>query len=102
MIGESIDYHQFGAGFGGGGLLGVICGFVAKQLAKLLVLVFAVQLALFRLLETRGILSVDWGLLASELTGAAPETPGWLLAILSTLSVGSGFVAGFVLGFRRG
>lgn len=102
MIVESIEYHQLGAGFGGGGFLGVICGFAAKQLAKAFVLVFAVQLALFRLLEARGVLGVDWRLLASELTGATPETPGWLVALLSTLSVGSGFVAGFLLGFKRG
>ncbi len=102
MVVESIDYHQLGAGFGGGGLLGAICGFAVKRLAKVLVVVLAVQLALFRLLEARGILSVDWALLASEITGTAPETPEWLVAVLSTLSVGSGFLAGFLLGFKRG
>jgi uncharacterized membrane protein (Fun14 family) len=101
MVIESLDYHQLGVGFGGGGLVGAICGFAAKQLTKALALVFAVQLALFRLLEARGILSVDWALLASELTGTTPETPGWLVALLSTVSVGSGFVAGFLLGFKR-
>ncbi|MDL5360873.1 FUN14 domain-containing protein [Halalkalicoccus sp. NIPERK01] len=102
MIAEAIDYHRLGAGFGGGGLFGAVCGFAAKQFAKALLLVFAAQLAVFRLLEARGILSVDWRLLASDVTGVAPDVSGWLVATLSTLSVGSGFVAGFLLGYRRG
>lgn len=102
MVPETIDYHQLGVGFGGGGLLGAVCGFALKQLAKVLLLVVGVQLALFKLLDARGVLTMDWERLAAELTGAAPDAPGWLVGLLSTLSVGSGFVAGFLLGFRRG
>jgi uncharacterized membrane protein (Fun14 family) len=87
-------------------VIGGIIGFAAKKLAKIIALLVGLELALFKFLESRGILSVDWAALSAGLlqTGgtATGGPPGWLSTILSTLSISAGFTGGFLLGFRRG
>lgn len=105
MIVEAIDFGGLGLGFGSGGLIGAVVGFAVKKIASVLAIVLGVQLAALKFLETRGILHVDREALSAQLAaiGAnAGEAPSWLLTALSTLSLGTGFVAGFLLGFRRG
>lgn len=105
MVLETIDVGGLGLGFGTGGALGAVIGFAAKKLASTLAIVLGVQLAALRFLETRGVLHVDREALSTQLAAVAPtagEAPSWLLTALSTLSITSGFVAGFLLGFRRG
>jgi uncharacterized membrane protein (Fun14 family) len=101
-----IDPQQLGIEFGSGAVIGGIVGFAAKKLAKVIAIIVGLELALFKFLESRGILSVDWAALSAGLlkTGesAAGGPPGWLSTILSTLSVSVGFTGGFLLGFRRG
>ena len=102
MVVETIDV----GGFGGGGALGALVGFAAKRLARTLAIVLGVQLAALKFLEARGILHVDGEALSTHLAAiganAAGEAPPWVLAALSALSLSTGFVAGFLLGFRRG
>lgn len=105
MVG--IDVQQLGLEFGGGAIVGGIIGFAAKKLAKVIAVIVGLELALFKFLESRDILTVDWGRLTGGLvegaTGAAAGTPpNWVMTILSTLSVSTGFAGGFLLGFRRG
>jgi uncharacterized membrane protein (Fun14 family) len=105
MILEAIDVGGLGLGFGTGGAVGAVVGFAAKKLAKALAIVLGVQLAALKFLEARGILHVDREALSAHLVAIAAnadDVPSWLLATLSTLSLGTGFVAGFLLGFRRG
>lgn len=106
MVVEAIDYGQLGLEFGTGGLIGALLGFVAKRLTTLLAVVLGVQLAALKLLEARDILHVDREALTAHLAGfgttAAGESLPWLLTALSTLSLGTGFAAGFLLGFKRG
>jgi uncharacterized membrane protein (Fun14 family) len=101
-----IDPKQLGLEFGGGAVIGGIIGFAAKKLAKVIAIIVGLELALFKFLESRGILTVDWAALSAGLlkTGesAAGGPPGWVSTILSTLSVSVGFTGGFLLGFRRG
>jgi len=103
---EAVDLSRLGLEFGGGSVAGAIVGVAAKQAAKLLAVLVVVQLALFRLLESRGILSMDWGALSDGLStvlaAGAGELPGWAGTLLSALSVSAGFTAGFLVGFHRG
>ncbi|MFB6196626.1 MAG: FUN14 domain-containing protein [Haloplanus sp.] len=101
-----IDFQQLGIEFGSGAVIGGIIGFAAKKVAKIIALIVGLELALFKFLESRGILTVDWAALTAGLVktgeGAASGPPGWAMTILSTLSVSAGFAGGFLLGFRRG
>ncbi|SEA10437.1 Uncharacterized membrane protein, Fun14 family [Haloplanus vescus] len=101
-----IDPQQLGLEFGGGAAIGGIIGFAAKKLAKIIAIIVGLELALFKFLESREILSVDWSALSAGMlktgSNAASGPPGWVSTILSTLSVSAGFTGGFLLGFRRG
>jgi uncharacterized membrane protein (Fun14 family) len=101
-----IDPQQLGIEFGSGAVIGGIVGFAAKKLAKVIALIVGLELALFKFLESREILAVDWEALSAGLLrtgeGATAGPPGWVSTILSTLSVSVGFTGGFLLGFRRG
>ncbi|MFB6281338.1 MAG: FUN14 domain-containing protein [Haloferacaceae archaeon] len=105
MVG--IDVQQLGLEFGGGAIVGGIIGFAAKKLAKVIAVIVGLELALFRFLESRGILTVDWsrltgGLVESAAGAASGTPPSWVMTVLSTLSISAGFTGGFLLGFRRG
>ena len=103
----SLDPTQLGIEFGSGAAIGGIIGFAAKKLAKVIAVLVGIELALFKFLESRGILTVDWERLSSGVlknaqpaaTGAPPE---WLSTILSTLSISAGFTGGFLAGFKKG
>ncbi len=57
---DGLGLQQMGLEFGGGGLIGGIIGFAAKKVAKLIAVIVGIELALFKFLETRGILEVNW------------------------------------------
>lgn len=102
-----IDPASLGLEFGSGAVIGGIIGFAAKKIAKLIAVIIGVQLALFKWLESRGILAVDWERLTAGMvegaSGAAAGTPpSWIESLLSTFSVSAGFVGGFYVGFRKG
>jgi uncharacterized membrane protein (Fun14 family) len=101
-----IDFQQLGVEAGSGGLIGALVGFAAKKVAKIIAVLVGIELALFKFLESREIISVDWDKLTSGLMGASQDAasgtpPSWLDTILSTLSVSAGFTAGFYVGWRR-
>ncbi|NEU56371.1 FUN14 domain-containing protein [Halorussus sp. MSC15.2] len=102
-----IDPQQLGLEFGSGAVVGGVIGFAAKKVAKLIAILVGIELALFKFLESRGILTVDWNRLTAGVlqAGETAETgvpPSWVTTILSTLSVGAGFTGGFLVGFRKG
>jgi len=101
-----IDPQQLGLEFGSGAVIGGIIGFAAKKVAKIIAIIVGLELALFKFLESRDILTVDWAALSAGIlkTGenATAGPPSWVSTILSTLSVSVGFTGGFLLGFRRG
>ncbi|MFC4448244.1 FUN14 domain-containing protein [Halorussus aquaticus] len=102
-----IDPQQLGLEFGSGAVVGGVIGFAAKKVAKLIAILVGLELALFKFLESRGILTVDWNRLTAGVlqAGEAAEggaPPSWVTTILSTLSVGAGFTGGFLVGFRKG
>jgi len=102
-----IDPQQLGIEFGTGGVIGGIVGFAAKKIAKIVAVIVGLELALFKFLESRGILTVDWdklsaGFLKASQDAAQGAPPSWIETILSTLSIGAGFTGGFLLGFKKG
>jgi uncharacterized membrane protein (Fun14 family) len=101
-----IDPQQLGIEFGSGAVIGGIIGFAAKKVAKIVAIIVGLELALFKFLESREILTVDWAALSAGILktgeGAANGPPSWLSTILSTLSISAGFTGGFLLGFRQG
>ncbi|WP_276278930.1 FUN14 domain-containing protein [Halorussus caseinilyticus] len=102
-----IDPQQLGLEFGSGAVVGGVIGFAAKKVAKLIAVIVGLELALFKFLESRGILTVDWerltaGALKAGEAAQGGTPPSWMTTILSTLSVGAGFTGGFLLGFRKG
>ena len=101
-----IDPQQLGLEFGSGAVIGGVIGFAAKKIAKVIAVLVGLELALFKFLESRGILTVDWDKLTSGMMGASQDAasgtpPSWLDTILSTVSVSAGFTGGFYVGWRR-
>jgi len=102
-----IQLQQLGLEFGSGAVIGGIIGFAAKKIAKLIAVIIGLELALFKFLESRGILSVDWerlsaGILKPAQNAATGAPPDWITTILSTLSISAGFSGGFLVGFKKG
>lgn len=101
-----LDPRQLGVEAGSGAVIGGIIGFAAKKVAKVIAVLVGIQLALFKFLESREILAVDWGKLTAGVAGAgkdaaASQPPTWMETILSTFSVSAGFTAGFFLGWKK-
>ena len=102
--------RQMGLELGGGAMIGGIIGFAAKKVAKIIAILVGIELALFKFLETRGILEVNWDAItgvaenaSGAATGAAAgQPPGWVMSILSALPVTAGFSGGFLVGFKKG
>jgi uncharacterized membrane protein (Fun14 family) len=102
-----LDPTQLGLEFGGGAVIGAIIGFAFKKVAKVIAILVGLELALFKFLESRGILAVDWerltgGIVQVTETASMQTPPSWVNTILSTLSVGAGFTGGFLVGFKKG
>jgi len=102
-----IDPTALGMEFGTGAVIGGIIGFAAKKVAKLVAVIIGLELALFKFLESRGILQVEWSKLGATFldagqTATSETPPSWIATLLSTLSISAGFTGGFMLGFRRG
>jgi uncharacterized membrane protein (Fun14 family) len=107
---DGLGLQQIGLEVGGGAAIGGIIGFAAKKVAKIIAILVGLELALFKFLETRGILEVNWEAIrgtASNATAAAGETasgtpPSWVTSLLSALPVSAGFSGGFLVGFKKG
>ncbi|WP_224449904.1 FUN14 domain-containing protein [Haloprofundus salilacus] len=102
-----LDVQQLAVEAGTGTIIGAIVGFAAKKVAKIIAVLVGLELALFKFLESRGILTVDWDRLTAGLlkTGESATTgapPDWVMTILSTLSISAGFTGGFLVGFKKG
>ena len=102
-----LDFTQLGLEFGSGAVIGGIIGFAFKKIAKVIAVLIGLELALFRFLESRDILAVDWEALAGGFVQATEEAatgapPSWMTSIISTLSISAGFTGGFLVGFKKG
>ncbi|PSQ00541.1 hypothetical protein BRC89_02055 [Halobacteriales archaeon QS_4_70_19] len=95
-----------GINVGTGAVIGGLIGFTAKKVAKVVAVLVGLELALFKFLESRQVLAVDWDKLGATFLSAGEAAtsqtpPSWVMTILSTLSVSGGFAGGFLLGFKK-
>lgn len=102
----SFELHQLGLEVGSSAIIGGIVGFASKKLAKLLLVLVGLELAFLQALEIYGVIDVKWetinasvGSLREMIRQDAP--PPDVVTALSSLSIGGGFVGGFLLGFKR-
>ncbi len=107
---SGFNFAQLGLEVGGGAVLGFITGYAAKKVVKVVAVIIGLQLALFKFLETRGVMEVHWTRLynsTANVTSAGAEQAteeggGLLNSFLAMLPVGGGFAAGAAVGFKKG
>jgi len=100
-----IDFASLGVQMGGSALLGAIIGFAAKKIAKIIAIIVGIELVLFKFLESRGVLEVNWNRLANA-SAEAPNRVGdagrtLVETFISTAGIGVGFAGGFLVGFKK-
>lgn len=104
---EDFTLPGMGMEAGGGFILGFITGYGAKIVAKIIAVLIGVQLALFKFLESKGVIVVNWDRLSSVAgdtaneANVAVEGQDMFMSMVSTIPLGAGFTAGAVLGFKR-
>jgi uncharacterized membrane protein (Fun14 family) len=93
---------------GFGGVAGAIVGYTAKKLTKLAALVLGLIFIVIQGLVYLKFVSVDWNAVQGTAEHVWMDAQGVTLAerawqvISANLPFGSGFVAGFALGFKLG
>jgi uncharacterized membrane protein (Fun14 family) len=88
---------------GVGGLMGYAVGFAAKKVSKLVLVAIGIIFFCIQYLVYRGWAHVDWGGVAEA--GAHAAKAGGLAfwkIVTYNVSLGAGFVAGILLGFKKG
>jgi uncharacterized membrane protein (Fun14 family) len=101
----AIDIPGLGLQMGGSALIGAVIGFTAKKVAKIIAVIVGLELVLFKFLESRGILQVNWeklgGVFEGLATDASAQTQTLVETFISTAGIGAGFAGGFAIGFKR-
>jgi len=88
---------------GFGGLMGYAVGYAAKKVTKLALIGMGILFFLVQYLVYKGFATVDWGSVAQH-GGEAAKGGGlgfWKI-VTYNVPLGAGFVAGILLGFRKG
>jgi uncharacterized membrane protein (Fun14 family) len=60
-----ISVQQFGVEFGTGSVIGGLIGYAVKKVAKVIAVIVGIQVALFKLLESRYVIDVHWNKLGA-------------------------------------
>ncbi len=96
------------AALGFGGVAGVVAGYAAKKVTKLVALVLGLAFILVQVLAYKGFISVHWDAVQTSAEQVWTDPQGMTLAdhawqlLSANLPFGSGFAAGFALGFKLG
>jgi len=105
MVLENLDPTSLGIQMGGSAILGAVIGFAAKKVAKVIAILIGLELVLFKFLESRGVLSVNWDRLAGASQGVAESGAEaghtMIETFISTAGIGATFAGGFFLGFKK-
>lgn len=101
----ALDLPGLGMQMGGSALMGAVIGFAAKKVAKVIAILVGLELMLFKFLESRGVLSVNWDALTNASKAAANQgaqaTQSLIDTFVATAGIGASFAGGFMLGFKR-
>ena len=100
-----VSLQQLGLEFGSGGVIGGTIGFAVRKVAKVIAVLVGAELALFKSLGSRVVITVDWERLTASVVEASRDAatggpPFWPQTLLSTLSVSAGFTGGIPVGHR--
>jgi len=93
---------------GFGGLAGVVVGYTAKKITKLLALLLGLTFILVQVLAYQGLITVNWGVVQSVAEQAWVDPAGATLAdrvwnvLTANLPFAGAFIGGFALGFKLG
>jgi len=93
---------------GFGGAAGLVVGYTAKKVTKLLALLLGATFILLQVLVYEGFITVDWGAVQHSAEVVWSDPQGLTLAdrawaiISANLPFGTGFLAGFALGLKLG
>ena len=93
---------------GFGGAAGLVVGYAAKKLTKLLALLLGATFILLQLLAYKGYISIDWGAMEHDTQALLADPSGAGLGdrlwnvIAANLPFGGGFAAGFAIGLKLG
>lgn len=96
------------ATLGFGGVAGLIVGYTAKKVTKLVALVLGLAFILLQLLAYEGLITINWIAVQSTAETVWTNPQGLTLAdrawhvLSANLPFGGGFLAGFILGFKLG
>jgi uncharacterized membrane protein (Fun14 family) len=96
------------AALGFGGVAGLVVGYTAKKLTKLMALALGAAFILVQVLAYKGLIAINWDAVQSSAEHAWTDPQGRTLAdhawqiISANLPFGGGFVTGFALGFKLG
>jgi len=96
------------ASLGFGGVAGLVVGYTAKKVTKVVALILGAAFILVQVLAYKGLITVNWDAVQNSAEQVWTDPQGMTLAdrlwqILSAnLPFGGGFVAGFALGFKLG
>lgn len=94
---------NLGLEVGGSVLLGLLVGYAIKTGLKLVVIAVGVQVAILGVLESRGMIRVDWRRLVGWFIDALAGVHLHDLVVLAGgLLIGGGFTLGVLIGFTRG
>lgn len=105
---NAFDWTGLGKQLGLGAILGFAMGYLTKKAMKAVLLFVGLLLLLLVALETQGLITINWTALEAGYNKAvAADTLGTTFNSISTyigkvLPSATGFVFGFVLGFRKG
>jgi uncharacterized membrane protein (Fun14 family) len=93
---------------GFGGIAGLVVGYTAKKLTKLLAIALGATFILVQILAYKGLITVNWGAVENTAQGVWADPHGVTLAdhawkvLSANLPFGAGFAAGFAIGFKLG
>lgn len=96
--------EQVGLRVGGATVAGGLAGWATKKALKIVAVLVGLQLAVMTFLQQRGFLTVQWDQLGSAIAAMSPPAaavPAWVTT-LSSFGIGGGFLAGALVGFKRG
>jgi uncharacterized membrane protein (Fun14 family) len=99
----ALDPQQLGATAVAMALFGAVVGITVRKVARLLVLVVAVQLACYRYLESKGLVEIQVGTVGPDVaySGLGGIGEATTATVLSTGAVGLSFAVGFAVGLSR-